>query len=181
MLIEVQALTDEAQGMNPRRVAVGLEANRLALLLAVLHRHGGVSTAGRDVFRECRRRRAHLRNRRRPAGGARNGLERARPAAARASSSASVSWDSRAKCGRCRTAKNDLREAAKHGFERAIVPEANKPRRAIEGLEVDRRRAARAMRWSQRRLSDRPASSPVPEGLVAEAGCAIAAFSARPA
>ena len=50
MLIEVQSLTDEAQGMNPRRVSVGLEANRLALLLAVLHRHGGVSTAGRDVF-----------------------------------------------------------------------------------------------------------------------------------
>ena len=50
MLIEVQALTDEAQGMNPRRVAVGLESNRLALLLAVLHRHGGVSSAGRDVF-----------------------------------------------------------------------------------------------------------------------------------
>ena len=50
MLIEVQALTDDAQGMNPRRVAVGLEANRLALLLAVLHRHGGVATSGRDVF-----------------------------------------------------------------------------------------------------------------------------------
>ena len=50
MLIEVQALTDETQGMNPRRVAVGLESNRLALLLAVLHRHGGVSSAGRDVF-----------------------------------------------------------------------------------------------------------------------------------
>ncbi len=50
MLIEVQALTDDAQAMNPRRVTVGLEANRLALLLAVLHRHGGISTAGRDVF-----------------------------------------------------------------------------------------------------------------------------------
>jgi len=50
LLIEVQALTDDAQGMNPRRVAVGLEANRLALLLAVLHRHGGVATSGRDVF-----------------------------------------------------------------------------------------------------------------------------------
>ncbi|HKE94297.1 MAG TPA: DNA repair protein RadA, partial [Povalibacter sp.] len=50
MLVEVQALTDETQGMNPRRVAVGLESNRLAMLLAVLHRHGNVSSAGRDVF-----------------------------------------------------------------------------------------------------------------------------------
>ena len=50
MLIEVQALTDESQGMNARRVAVGLDGNRLALLLAVLHRHGGISSAGRDVF-----------------------------------------------------------------------------------------------------------------------------------
>ncbi|MBC7984465.1 MAG: DNA repair protein RadA, partial [Candidatus Obscuribacterales bacterium] len=50
MLIEVQALVDNAQGMNPRRVAVGIEQQRLAMLLALLHRHGGVATAGQDVF-----------------------------------------------------------------------------------------------------------------------------------
>ena len=50
LLVEVQALLDEAQGMSPRRVAVGFESSRLALLLAVLHRHGGISSSGQDVF-----------------------------------------------------------------------------------------------------------------------------------
>ncbi len=50
LLVELQALVDEAQGMSARRVAVGFESSRLALLLAVLHRHGGVSTSGQDVF-----------------------------------------------------------------------------------------------------------------------------------
>jgi DNA repair protein RadA/Sms len=77
MLIEVQALTDDAQGMNPRRVAVGLESNRLALLLAVLHRHGGVARC----VRQCRRRRAHFRNGCGLAGDSRDGLECARRAA----------------------------------------------------------------------------------------------------
>src|SRR5882757_3410896 len=50
MLIEVQALVDQGQGMNPRRVSVGLEQNRLAMLLAILHRHGRIATQGQDVF-----------------------------------------------------------------------------------------------------------------------------------
>ncbi len=50
LLVEVQALVDDSMGQNSRRVTVGLEQNRLALLLAVLHRHGGVSLAGQDVF-----------------------------------------------------------------------------------------------------------------------------------
>ena len=50
LLVEVQALVDPVQGATPRRLAVGLDAQRLALLLAVLHRHGGVETAGFDVF-----------------------------------------------------------------------------------------------------------------------------------
>lgn len=135
MLIEVQALTDEAQGMNPRRVAVGLEANRLALLLAVLHRHGGVSTTGRDVFLNV-------------VGGVRLSETAADlPAVLATLSSARdqplanrlVCFGELGLAGEIRPVpygEERLREAAKHGFERAIVPEANKPRRAIEGLQV---------------------------------------------
>jgi DNA repair protein RadA/Sms len=50
MLVEVQALVDESPLPSPRRVAVGMEANRLAMLLAILHRHGGVPVMGQDVF-----------------------------------------------------------------------------------------------------------------------------------
>ena len=50
LLVEIQALVDPVQGGAPRRLAVGLDAQRLALLLAVLHRHGGVETGGYDVF-----------------------------------------------------------------------------------------------------------------------------------
>ena len=50
LLVEVQALVDESHAANPRRVALGLEQNRLAMLLAVLHRHAGVSLNGQDVF-----------------------------------------------------------------------------------------------------------------------------------
>ena len=49
LLVEVQALVDDAQG-QPRRVALGLEQNRLNMLLAVMHRHGGVQTTGQDVY-----------------------------------------------------------------------------------------------------------------------------------
>ena len=50
MLVEIQALVDMAQGSYPRRVAVGTDQNRLAMLLAVLHRHGGMHVADQDVF-----------------------------------------------------------------------------------------------------------------------------------
>jgi DNA repair protein RadA/Sms len=50
MLVEVQALVDESQVPSPRRVAVGMDGNRLAMLLAILHRHGGVPIFGQDVF-----------------------------------------------------------------------------------------------------------------------------------
>jgi DNA repair protein RadA/Sms len=135
MLIEVQALTDDAQGMNPRRVALGLESNRLALLLAVLHRHGGVASAGRDVFVNV-------------VGGVRISETavdlpavlacvssvRDQPLAARL-----VCFGELGLAGEVRPVpygEERLREAAKHGFDRAIVPEANKPRRAIDGIEV---------------------------------------------
>ena len=54
LLVEIQALVDRSMLANPRRVAVGLEQNRLALLLAVLHRHGGLQMSDQDVFAECR-------------------------------------------------------------------------------------------------------------------------------
>jgi DNA repair protein RadA/Sms len=135
MLIEVQALTDEAQGMNPRRLAVGLEATRLALLLAVLHRHGAVSTAGRDVFINV-------------VGGVRISETAADLAAVLATVSSArdqplatklVCFGELGLAGEVRPVpygEERLREAAKHGFTSAIVPQANKPRRAIEGLEV---------------------------------------------
>lgn len=135
MLIEVQALTDDAQSMNPRRLAVGLEANRLALLLAILHRHGGVSTAGRDVFVNV-------------VGGVRISETAADLAAVLAAMSSVrdqplaprlVCFGELGLAGEVRPVpygEERLREAAKHGFARAIVPEANKPRRAIEGMEV---------------------------------------------
>lgn len=50
LLVEIQALVDYSQLANPRRVAVGLEQNRLSLLLAVLHKHGGLQMADQDVF-----------------------------------------------------------------------------------------------------------------------------------
>ncbi len=135
MLVEVQALTDESQGMNPRRVAVGLDSNRLALLLAVLHRHGNVSSAGRDVFVNV-------------VGGVRISETAADlPAILAAVSSVRdqplagklVCFGEIGLAGEVRPVpfgEERLKEAAKHGFERAIVPEANKPRRPIEGLEV---------------------------------------------
>ncbi len=135
MLVEVQALTDEAQGMNPRRVAVGLDSNRLALLLAVLHRHGNVSSAGRDVFVNV-------------VGGVRISETAVDlPAVLAAVSSVRdqplatklVCFGEIGLAGEVRPVpygEERLKEAAKHGFARAIVPEANKPRRAIEGLEV---------------------------------------------
>jgi DNA repair protein RadA/Sms len=135
LLIEVQALTDDTQSMNPRRVAVGLESNRLALLLAVLHRHGGIATAGRDVFVNV-------------VGGVRITetaadlpavLATVSSARDRALPSGLVCFGELGLAGEVRPVpygEERLREAAHHGFTRAIVPEANKPRKSIDGLEV---------------------------------------------
>jgi DNA repair protein RadA/Sms len=121
--------------MNPRRVAVGLEANRLALLLAVLHRHGGVTSAGRDVFVNV-------------VGGVRISETAADLPAllATVSSARDVPLSGRVVCfgevglaGEIRPVpygEERLREAAKHGFQRTIVPSANVPRRALDGIEV---------------------------------------------
>jgi len=136
MLVEVQALLDEAQGMSPRRVAVGFESSRLALLLAVLHRHGGISSSGQDVFVNV-------------VGGVRIGETAADlPAVLAVVSSLRgrpvaddlVCFGELGLTGEIRPVPfgdERLREAAKQGFRRALVPTANLPRREIEGLRVE--------------------------------------------
>ena len=136
LLVEVQALVDEAQGPAPRRVAVGFEASRLALLLAVLHRHGGVSTAGQDVFVNV-------------VGGVRIGATAADlPAVLAVLSSlrgrpleqATVCFGEMGLTGEIRPVpfgEERLREAAKQGFGRALVPVANVPRKPLDGLRVE--------------------------------------------
>jgi DNA repair protein RadA/Sms len=135
LLVEVQALADPGVVGSPRRVAVGLEANRLTLLLAALHRHGGISTHSSDVFINV-------------VGGVRIG----EPAADLAVLMATVSsiqdrvvpreivvFGEVGLAGEVRPVaygEERLREAAKVGFRRAIVPKANKPREPIPGIEV---------------------------------------------
>jgi DNA repair protein RadA/Sms len=135
LLVEVQALVDDAMAASPRRVAVGLDSSRLALLLAVLHRHGGVSTAGQDVFVNV-------------VGGVRIGETAADLPAViavlssirnRAVQSDLVSFGELGLTGEIRPVpfgEERLREAAKQGFKRALVPQANVPRRALDGIEV---------------------------------------------
>ena len=136
LLVEVQALVDSSPLSNPRRVAVGLEQNRLAMLLAVLHRHGGVGVSDQDVFVNV-------------VGGIRlqetaadlpvllsvlSSL-RDRPLADK-----TVAFGEVGLSGEIRPVPNGeerLREAATHGFKRAIVAKANAPKTAAyKGLEV---------------------------------------------
>ncbi|HEX2583922.1 MAG TPA: DNA repair protein RadA [Steroidobacteraceae bacterium] len=135
MLIEVQALVDEGQGMNPRRVAVGFEQNRLAMLLAILHRHGGIATMGQDVFVNV-------------VGGVRIAETAADLPVLLATASSLrdrplinglVCFGEVGLAGEIRPVpygEERLREAAKHGFKRAIVPSANVPRRDLVDMEV---------------------------------------------
>ena len=135
MLVEIQALVDEAHAPNPRRLSVGLEQNRLALLLAVLHRHAGIAAFDQDVFVN-----------------AVGGVRITEPAADLAVLMAIVSslknkplpgklvaFGEVGLAGEVRAVQRGqerLREAAKLGFTHAIVPKANKPRQAIAGIEV---------------------------------------------
>ena len=135
LLVEIQALVDAAHAPNPRRLTVGLEQNRLAMLLAVLHRHAGIATMDQDVFVNA-------------VGGVRIG----EPAADLAISLAVVSslgnrpipgklvvFGEIGLAGEVRPAprgQDRLKEAAKLGFERAIIPKANQPKGKIAGLEV---------------------------------------------
>lgn len=135
MLVEVQALVDTSHLGNPRRVAVGLDNNRLAMLLAVLHRHGGVATYDQDVFVNV-------------VGGVKL-LETSAdlPVLLAALSSLRnkslpadlVVFGEVGLAGEIRpvpSGQERLRDAAKHGFKRAIVPKANAPKGKIEGMEV---------------------------------------------
>jgi DNA repair protein RadA/Sms len=135
LLVEVQALVDEAHAPNPKRLAVGLEQNRLALLLAVLHRHAGIACFDQDVFIN-----------------AVGGVRISEPAADLAVLMAVVSslidrplppkmvvFGEVGLAGEVRPVQRGqerLKEAAKLGFTRAIVPKANLPKQPITGIEV---------------------------------------------
>jgi DNA repair protein RadA/Sms len=135
LLVEIQALVDAAHAPNPRRLSVGLEQNRLAMLLAVLHRHAGIATMDQDVFVNA-------------VGGVRIGEPAADLAAALAIVSSLsdrpipgklLAFGEVGLAGEVRPAprgQDRLKEAAKLGFERAIVPRANAPKSRIAGLEV---------------------------------------------
>ncbi|MDX1496064.1 MAG: DNA repair protein RadA [Salinisphaeraceae bacterium] len=135
MLVEVQALVDESHLNNPRRVTLGPDANRLAMLLAVLHRHGGIAMADQDVFvnvvggMRVTEPAADL-----PVLLAALSSLRDRPIAADM-----VAFGELGLSGEIRPVQGGeerIKEAAKHGFKRAIVPKANAPRKPIEGIEV---------------------------------------------
>jgi len=134
LLVEVQALVDDTQG-SPRRVALGLDQNRLAMLLAVMHRHGGVQTNGQDVFVNV-------------VGGVKV-LETGSDLAVLLAVASSLKGQALPQdlvvfgevglSGEIRPVPNGqerLREAVKHGFKRAIVPRGNAPRQTVEGMEV---------------------------------------------
>jgi len=135
LLVEVQALVDPAMGGNPRRLAVGLDSQRLALLLAVLHRHGGVEVGGYDVFVNA-------------VGGVRIDEPAADLAVVMAVSSSLKNKPLSAKslvfgevglAGEIRPVQRGqdrIREAAKLGFKTAVVPSANRPKQAIEGIRI---------------------------------------------
>ncbi len=135
LLVEVQALVDTANVPNPRRLAVGLEQNRLAMLLAVLHRHAGIACFDQDVFLN-----------------AVGGVKITEPAADLAVLLA-IHSSMRNKplpkglivfgevglAGEIRPSprgQERLREAAKLGFTTALIPKANAPKQPIDGLRV---------------------------------------------
>ena len=134
MLIEVQGLVDASPLANPRRVAVGFEANRVALLLAVLHRHAGVALHAQDVFVNVVGGVRLAETGGRPRGRRGAPVEPQRQAAGagprRCSASSALTGEIRP----VPYGEERLREAAKHGFRRAIVPLANMPRQAMEGI-----------------------------------------------
>ncbi|MDH5423559.1 MAG: DNA repair protein RadA [Gammaproteobacteria bacterium] len=129
LLVEVQALVDESHLGNPRRVTVGMEQNRLAMLLAVLHRHAGIPLHDQDVFVNV-------------VGGVRvteTAADTALTLAALSSfrdqalSNDIITFGEIGLAGEIRPVPNGierLREAAKHGFKRAIIPAANMPKKS---------------------------------------------------
>lgn len=135
LLVEIQALVDESHMANPRRISVGLDTNRMAMLLAVLNKHGGLFTGDQDVFVNV-------------VGGVKV-LETSADLALLLAVVSSlrnqplsqdlVIFGEVGLSGEIRpvpSGQERIREAAKHGFRRAIVPKANKPKTSIEGMEV---------------------------------------------
>ncbi len=134
LLVEVQALVDQAHG-NPRRLTVGLDAQRLSMLLAVLHRHAGILCFDQDVFVN-----------------AVGGVKISEPAADlsvllsivsslknKALPNKLIVFGEVGLAGEIRPAprgQERLKEAAKLGFTRAMIPEANAPKQAIPGMEI---------------------------------------------
>jgi DNA repair protein RadA/Sms len=147
LLVEVQALVDPVQGGMPRRLAVGLDPQRLALLLAVLHRHGGVDTGGFDVFVNA-------------VGGVRI-LEPAADLAVLLSVCSSLKnkpvprktliFGEVGLAGEIRPVQRGqerIREAAKLGFTTFVIPNLNKPKQHLENtiiIAVDRVEEALAL------------------------------------
>ncbi len=135
MLVELQALVDTSHHSNPRRVAVGMDHNRLAMLLAVLNRHGGLMTGDQDVFINV-------------VGGIRV-VETSADLALLLSVVSSfrdkalpndlIVFGEVGLSGEIRPVPNGqerIREAAKHGFTRAIVPKGNKPKDSVQGMKI---------------------------------------------
>ena len=135
LLVELQALVDSSQLNNPRRLAVGAEHNRLAMLLAVLHRHGGVQMSDQDVFVNV-------------VGGVKveeTGADLPLILAMVSSLRDKplprdlITFGEVGLSGEIRpvpSGQERLQEAVKHGFRRAIVPKANMPKQPISGMEV---------------------------------------------
>ena len=135
LLVEIQALVDEAHGSNPRRLSVGLEQNRLAMLLAVLHRHAGIPCFDQDIFIN-----------------AVGGVKITEPGADLAVMLAIVSslknrilpektvvFGEVGLAGEVRPVQRGqerIKEAAKLGFTQAVIPKTNQSKQVIEGIEI---------------------------------------------
>ncbi len=134
LMIEVQALVDQSRG-NPKRISVGLEQNRLALQLAILHKHGGIATFDYDVFMNV-------------VGGVKVNetasdlvvmLTIASSLANKVIPKNWIAFGEVGLTGEVRPVYNAierLTEAQKHGFKLAIIPKANTPKKAIQDLKV---------------------------------------------
>ncbi len=135
LLVELQALVDQSTAPNPRRVSAGLELNRLALLLAVLHRHGGLAVHDQDVFINV-------------VGGVRVNEPAADLAAIMAVVSShrnrpleedTVVFGEVGLAGEVRPVQRGLerlREARELGFTRAVIPDANRPKKGWPGFRI---------------------------------------------
>jgi len=135
LILEVQALVDDSSLGNPRRVALGLDQNRLAMLLAVLHRHGGISMSDQDVFLNVV-----------------GGVRVTEPAADiavllavlssvrnRPLASGLAVFGEIGLAGEIRPVPNGedrVKEAVKHGFTKIILPKANMPKKIPKGIDV---------------------------------------------